>query len=255
MYYSFSNSSQIILVSLTKTDRKGLTWKQQIIDDIRRCVEKYPNIFVFQVQNMRNNLLKDLRQEWKQNSRFIFGKKRIMQIALGRTQAEEIETDLHKLSKRLSGQVGLLFTEKSKQDVLEWSKKYWAVEYARSGFVATETVILPEGPLEEFSHSMEPHLRSLGMPTLLKKGVVTLYSDYTVCEEGKTLTPEQARILKLCAKPMAKFQLTIICSWSKLDGFELYVDDVNGHEDKSDSNQDNEDDDNMDDENSDQSDN
>lgn len=87
----------LIAVSLTKTDRKGLAWKQRIIDDIRFCVEKYPNIFVFQVQNMRNNLLKDLRQEWKKNSRFIFGKNRIMQIGLGRTKAEEVETDLHKV--------------------------------------------------------------------------------------------------------------------------------------------------------------
>ncbi|XP_017866178.1 PREDICTED: mRNA turnover protein 4 homolog [Drosophila arizonae] len=212
-------------VSLTKTDRKGLAWKQRIIDDIRFCVEKYPNIFVFQVQNMRNNLLKDLRQEWKQNSRFIFGKNRIMQIGLGRTKAEEVEKGIHKLSKRLTGQVGLLFTEKSKEEVLKWADKYWAVEYARSGFTATETVTLPAGPLEEFAHSMEPHLRSLGLPTKLEKGIVTLYSDYTVCEKGKVLTPEQARILKLLGKPMAKFRLTMKCSWTKADGFQLHVKD------------------------------
>lgn len=87
----------VLAVSLTKTDRKGLPWKQRIIDDVRFCVGKYPNIFVFQVQNMRNNLLKDLRQEWKQNSRFIFGKNRIMQIALGRTKAEEVEKGIHKV--------------------------------------------------------------------------------------------------------------------------------------------------------------
>lgn len=46
---------------------------------------------------MRNNLLKDLRQEWKRNSRFIFGKNRIMQIGLGRTKAEEVETGIHKV--------------------------------------------------------------------------------------------------------------------------------------------------------------
>nr|XP_014094868.1 mRNA turnover protein 4 homolog [Bactrocera oleae] len=225
-------------ISLTKTDRKGLAWKQKIIEDIRHCVEKYPNIFVFQAQNMRNNLLKDLRQEWKTNSRFFFGKNRIMQIGLGRSKAEEIEIDLYKLSKRLTGQVGLLFTEKSKKEVLEWAKKYWAVEYARSGFKATETVVLPAGPLEEFTHSIEPHLRSLGMPTKLQKGVVTLFSDYTVCEEGKVLTPEQARILKLIAKPMAKFQLTMKCSWTKDSGFELHVeDDINDEEDKTDSGQ------------------
>lgn len=212
-------------ISLTKTDRKGLAWKQHIIEDIRNCVEKYPNIFVFSVQNMRNNLLKDLRQEWKQNSRFFFGKNRIMQLGLGRSEPEEIEPGLHKLSKRLQGQCGLLFTEKPKDYVLEWSKNYSALEYARSGFVATETVVLKEGPLEDFSHAIEPHLRSLGMPTKLQKGIVTLYADHTVCEKGKVLTPEQARILKLIAKPMATFRLTIKCSWSKTDGFESFTGD------------------------------
>lgn len=119
----------------------------------------------------------------------------------------------------------MFFTERNKEEVLEWAKNYWAVEYARGGFKATETVILPEGPMDEFSHSIEPHLRKLGMPTKLEKGIVTLYKSYTVCEEGKVLTPEQARILKLIAKPLAEFRLTIKCGWNKTDGFESYVDD------------------------------
>jgi len=210
-------------VSLTKTDKKGLQWKQKIIEDIRGSIEKYPNVFVFSVENMRNNLLKDLRQEWKKDSKFFFGKRRIMQIGLGRTKEDEIKPGLYKLSKRLLGQSGLLFTEREKNEVLDWAKNYWAIEYARSGFTATETVTLPEGPLEDFSHSIEPHLRSLGMPTKLHKGIVTLCGQYTVCEKGKVLTPEQARILKLLAKPMAKFKLHLKCSWNKDDGFESYV--------------------------------
>lgn len=47
--------------------------------------------------------------------------------------------------------------------------------------------------MEDFSHAIEPHLRGLGLPTKLEKGVVALYKEHTVCVEGKTLTPEQAR--------------------------------------------------------------
>lgn len=140
----------------------------------------------------------------------------------------------------------MLFTERSKENILEWAKDYWALEYARGGFKATETVILPEGPMEEFSHSIEPHLRKLGMPTKLEKGIVTLFKSYTVCEEGKVLTPEQARILKLIAKPMAEFRLTIKCGWNKKDGFESYVNDDSGNEEDDDDEE--EDDVEMDDE-------
>ena len=44
------------------------------------------------------------------------------------------------------------------------------------------------------------------MPTALKKGVVTLLSDYTVCKKGDTLTSEQTRILKLLGKQQANFR-------------------------------------------------
>lgn len=86
-----------VLVSLTKTERKGLQWKQHIVEDIKNCVTKYPNIFLFSVNNMRNNLLKELRSEWKANSRIVFGKNRIMQLGLGRTSGEEAEPELHKV--------------------------------------------------------------------------------------------------------------------------------------------------------------
>lgn len=79
--------------------------------------------------------------------------------------------------------------------VLNWMEQYSEDDYARSGFIATETVKIDEGPMPEFAHSIEPHLRQLGLPTSLQKGVVTLLKDHEVCRKGQTLTPEQARIL------------------------------------------------------------
>lgn len=212
-------------VSLTKTDRKGLSNKQQIIEDIQQCREKYDNIFLFSVQNMRNSKLKDVRAEWK-NSRFFFGKNRVMQLGLKLISDDEnseptkLEQGMEQLREQMIGQCGLLFTSESKKTVLEWFDTYQAEEFARGGFRATKTVKLKPGPLEEFSHAIEPHLRSLGMPTKLDRGIVTLYKEFTVCEKGKVLTPEQARILKLLNKPMATFKLIINCCYTKKDGFE-----------------------------------
>jgi len=76
-----------------------------------------------------------------------------------------------------------------------WFKNYSESDFARSGNLATETVTLPPGPLPQFPHSIEPHLRQLGMPTSLQRGVVTLLSEFTVCKANQALKPEQARIL------------------------------------------------------------
>lgn len=79
--------------------------------------------------------------------------------------------------------------------VLRWFQDYRALDYARSGTEALQTVVLEPGPLKEFSHAMEPQLRKLGLPTTLVRGVITLSKDYTVCTKGSILTPEQAQIL------------------------------------------------------------
>ncbi|OAD52222.1 mRNA turnover protein 4 like protein, partial [Eufriesea mexicana] len=205
-------------VSLTKTTKKGLILKQQIVEDVRNCVEKYARIFILSVHNMRNNKLKDLRLEWK-DSRFFFGKNKVIALALGKLPENEVANGLHKLSLALRGQCGLLFTNRNKKEVLQWMKEYEEIDYARSGFVAQETITLHEGPMADFSHSIEPHLRQLGMPTALQKGVVTLIKEYTICKKGQALTPEQARILKLIDKPLATFKLIPLGMYSKKYGY------------------------------------
>ncbi|KAL4716048.1 hypothetical protein ACJJTC_002813 [Scirpophaga incertulas] len=205
-------------VSLTKTNKKGLVLKQKTIEDIRNSLTKYENIFLFTVDNMRNTKLKDLRSEWK-DSRFFFGKNKVMSVALGRTKTDEVEDQLNLLSKHLKGQCGLLMTNRDVIDVLQWFENYHATEYARSGFIATQDIVLPAGPLKDFSHTIEPHLRRLGLPTSLEKGVIHLLKEYQICRKGSPLTPEQASILKLLGNQMAEFKLVIKCHWTKGKGF------------------------------------
>ncbi|XP_076123603.1 mRNA turnover protein 4 homolog [Alosa pseudoharengus] len=204
-------------ISLTKTAKKGLELKQTLIEELRKCVDIYRNVFIFSVENMRNNKLKDIRTAWK-HSRFFFGKNKVMMIALGRGPTDEYKDNLHKVSRFLKGEVGVLFTNKTKEEVQEYFDNFKETDYARAGNVAQMAVTLDEGPLEQFPHSMEPQLRQLGLPTALKKGVVTLIKDYEVCKDGDTLTPEQARILKLFAIEMAEFKLTIKCMWNSETG-------------------------------------
>ncbi|KAK7119069.1 hypothetical protein R3I94_021047 [Phoxinus phoxinus] len=211
-------------VSLTKTKKKGLESKQHLIEELRKCADIYRYVFVFSVENMRNNRLKDIRTAWK-HSRFFFGKNKVMVIALGKGPTDEYKDNLHKLSRFLRGEVGVLFTNKTKDEVQEYFSEFKEIDYARAGSVATMAVTLDEGPLEQFPHSMEPQLRQLGLPTALKKGVVTLIKDFEVCKEGDTLTPEQARILKLFGNEMAEFKLSIKCMWNSESGdFEKLAD-------------------------------
>ena len=164
---------------------------------------------------MRNNKLKTVREAWS-HSKFFIGKNRVLAKALGNTEEEEYSDNLHLVSRCLKNECGLLVTNQSEEDVMEYFSNLSQPDFARTGGVARQTVQLKEGVLNMFSHSMEPQLRQLGnltvlslvslklllsgMPVQLVKGQVTLLVDYTVCEEGDVLSSEQARILKLLGK-------------------------------------------------------
>lgn len=210
-------------VSLTKTNKKGLVLKERIIEDVKKCVEEYNRIFLISVQNTRNTKLLNLRTEWK-DSRFFFGKLRIIALGLGKSQETEVADGIHKLANAIKnhsmkGQCGLLFTNRSKKQVIEWAEEYEEMEFARSGFVTAHTIELPEGSLPQFQHSMEPQLRKLGIPTSLQKGVVTLTKPFKICQKNDVLTPEQAQILKLLDKPLAAFKLLLLGVYTKKHGF------------------------------------
>lgn len=201
-------------VSLTQTKKKGLPRKQSLIQEVRDAFDKYDKVFVYSVSNMRNTKLKDVRQEWK-DSRFYFGKNKVMAVALGRCIDEDHRENLHRVSERLRGQCGLFFTNAPKEKILTWFEQYSDPDFARAGFRATERVFLDAGPLPQFQHSLEPHLRHLGLPTSLQKGVITLIKDHEVCKEGEVLKPEQASILKLLGIKMAEFKVSMEFLWNR----------------------------------------
>jgi mRNA turnover protein 4 len=47
-----------------------------------------------------------------------------------------------------------------------------------------------------------------------ESGVIYLRTPHTVCKEGDTLTPDQAKILKLLDMKMSEFYFQIIGMWS-----------------------------------------
>lgn len=190
---------------------------------VRQCLEDYSTLYIFAFENMRNTKFKEFRDNLKDSSRFFLGSNKVLQIALGRTEAEEVKDGLHKASERLHGECGLLMTNLPKEEVERIFDEFEEYDFGKTGSLATETVELKEGPLEQFSHDMEPFLRKQGLPVRLNRGVVELIADYTVCQDGEHLSPEASRVLRLLGIQMAAFRMQLICRWSPNE-FHVYKD-------------------------------
>lgn len=48
-----------------------MTNKRKIVDEIRENLEKYNNLFVFSVSNVRNGPLKEVRDKWRDIGRYV----------------------------------------------------------------------------------------------------------------------------------------------------------------------------------------
>jgi len=208
-------------VSLTKTPKHGMNWKKKMVEDLKEAAAVANSIYSFEVIGMRTPGLIELRRKWK-GSKIFLGKNKVIQLALGKDAVSEARENLHKLADRMKGNSGLLFTSEPEEKVVNFFENFVELDYARNGTKATETVSLEEGKLTQFPHSIEPHLRSLGLPTALQKGVVTLVKEVTVCKKGQILNANQAKILKLLEKPMAEFRIVLDSMWTQPDEFKIY---------------------------------
>ncbi|KAG5369988.1 Ribosome assembly factor mrt4 [Yarrowia sp. C11] len=195
------------IIALTKVEKKTREDKEVIVDEIHNYLDEHKYCFVFSVEGMRNTFFKDLRTDWR-GSRIFFGRTKIMAKALGKSEEDEYKAGLGALSEYMSGDVGLLLTDEEPQVVKDYFESFVREDYARAGQVSTVTFTIPAGvvhstggkiPAEDdvpVVHSMEPTLRSLGMPTQLKAGKVELFAPYEVCKTGQTLDSRQTRLLK-----------------------------------------------------------
>lgn len=199
------------LVALTKVCSKSREIKDKLIQGIHEELRKHKSVYLFCVENMRNTPLKELRAEFS-DSRFFFGKTKVMAKAIEQVSCNS--QGLKKLCAQLRGPVGMLFTSRPEAEVKTFFDSFCCWEFARSGCLAVETVIIPPGPVgvnpeEHFKHSIEPLLRKLGMPTVLKNGIVHLEQEYLICSKGKPLTCDQAHLLKLMEIRQAQFRLKL----------------------------------------------
>lgn len=151
--------------------------------------------------------------------------------ALGDTPETEAAPNLHLVTPHLSGAVGLLFTSRAAESVIDYFENFRPSDFARAGTEATRSFSIPNGLVyaragevpadqdEPISHTMEPALRKLGVPTRLVKGKVMLeltedQEGFPVCRKGQTLDSRQTTLLKMFGITSSEFKVDLKSHWS-----------------------------------------
>jgi mRNA turnover protein 4 len=212
---------------LTQTEKKGTRdHKTQYIQQVRDAIDVHKGLYLFHFENMRSSKFKDVRLYFRDESRIFLGKNKLLQIALGRTEEEEYQENLHHVGKRIKGgSVGLLLTSLPRQQVESYFEQWEEPDFARSGSEAPEQVMVTNEMLSAFPVSMMEQFRKLGMPVEIKNGKLLLTDrhEWRLCKVGQNLSAEQCKLLVHFGKKLAKFKVQLAAYWSKGE-FELLDD-------------------------------
>lgn len=92
-------------------------------------------------------------------------------------------------------QVGLLFTDRPREEVESYFKKLAVADHAPPGFVHDETIVLPTGSLGTWPVSMMDQFRKLGVVVEVEDGVLVNRKEMNMCTTGVPITPEGAKLL------------------------------------------------------------
>jgi len=212
-----SKRERVVHTSVVK--KKGRELKDKVHGAVRREVDAHARCFVVTWRNQNNVAQKELREVLKAGGHTLsLSKNAVVGVALGKGKSDEYKKGLSAVASQLKGTRGLVFSNAATEEVVELLEGYAHASCARQGFRATETVMVPAGPLPQFDFSMEQQLRKLGLPTRLNKSVVELMADHVVCVKGSPLTADQGRILKLLDQRMAVFRIKVLGVWDKASG-------------------------------------
>lgn len=155
-----------------------------------------------------------------------------MAVALGNNPETEAAPNVHKLTPYLTGSVGLLFTSRAVESVTNYFENFRPLDFARAGTEATRSFTIPNGLIysrageiptaddEPISHTIEPALRKLGVPTRLVKGKVMLeltddQEGYQVCREGENLDSRQTTLMKMFGVTSSEFKVDLKAYWTR----------------------------------------
>lgn len=205
-------------ISLTKVQKKaGLEYKNKHVAIIREALKEYERFITFSTDNARNKVIKQLRLEWADDSRFFYTKNSLIKLAFGKDVESEVLKGLSKFGNRVERNIGLLMTNKTVPDLQQAIDVYNEYDYARHGTKSICTVIVKKGPLNEFvTHSEEPYLRTkLNLPVKLDKGIVHMLEDRSICRMGDILTVDKCLQLKTFKVKLAEFRINLDAVYEK----------------------------------------
>jgi len=199
------------------------TEKEAYFVKLQQLIERYPSIFLVNVDNVGSNQMHQIRLALRGKGVVLMGKNTMVRRALRSILSESPQFE--RLLPHVKGNIGFVFTSGDLKDVREIIVANKVAAPARAGAYAPKDVTVPGG-----NTGMEPgktsFFQALGIPTKIARGTIEIVSDVKVVSAGTRVGPSEATLLNMLNISPFTYGMTVIQIFSDGNAFSPEVLDI-----------------------------
>jgi len=201
--------------------------KQVYFEKLKELLNKYPSIFVVNVDNVGSNQMHQIRVSLRGKGVVLMGKNTMVRRALRSILAEYPQYE--RLLPHVRGNVGFVFTEGDLKEIRDLIVANKVAAPARAGAFATVDVSVPAG-----NTGMEPgktsFFQALGIPTKISRGTIEIVSDVKVVVAGTRVGTSEATLLNMLNISPFTYGMSVVQIYDRGNAFSPAVLDVDESE-------------------------
>jgi len=201
--------------------------KEQYFVKLKELLNKYPSIFIVNVDNVGSNQMHQIRVALRGKGVVLMGKNTMVRRALRTILGEYPQYE--RLLPHIKGNIGFVFTEGDLKEVREIIVANKVKAPARAGALAPKDVIVPAS-----NTGMEPgktsFFQALGIPTKIARGTIEIVSDVKVVTAGTRVGPSEATLLNMLNISPFTYGMTVVQIYDSGNTFSPAVLDVDESE-------------------------
>lgn len=170
-------------------------------DKVRKLVKKYNIIGVVDVESLPAPQFQKIRATVKKTAEILIVKKNIINLVF--SEIESSHNGISKLSDKMTGVVGLIFTNDNPFTMYKFIKRNKSSAPAKPGSIAPKDIVIPAGPTPFAPGPIIGELGSFKIKAGISNGKVEIKQDSLVAKEGDEISAGLAGILtRLGIEPM-----------------------------------------------------
>ncbi|CDO66455.1 ribosome biogenesis protein MRT4, putative [Plasmodium reichenowi] len=209
-------SKRNVKISLTKVKKK--VNKKEMKDlkllEIKKMIQ-IPNVYVYvlDIRTYSNNNLKVAIEHFKPNGKFFIGKNKLMKLALGINENNEVKPNMSKISELLIGNRILLITKDGPLSVLKFFNEFQPEEYIKHGNISPQDITLKCGEVLNVPVSMQKDLQKRKLNFDIVDQKIILKENKVLAEKDKLISLENSKILRMLNMKIAFFDIAVLGYW------------------------------------------